>query len=434
VVRRRQRARAATVALGWVLVALAGAAPAVAETVALVGGKVVTLGAAGTLEKATVLIADCKIVAVGRELAVPAGARVIDVGGKVVTPGLFDSVSQIGLVDVSLESSSRDTASSDPRITAAFDVADAFNPRSVLVAINRTEGLTRALVAPASGSTPIAGLAAVFDLGGAGDGPLKHPAALLVSLGEEGAALAGGSRAAAMLRLREALEDARDFADHLDAWERGDRRSYALSRLDLAALAPVVSGDVPLAAVVDRASDIEAVLRLAADYRLRLVVVGGAEAWKVAPALARAGVPVVLNPLDNLPSRFESLGATLENAARLHRAGVTVAFSTGDAHNGRNLKQGAGNAVAYGLPWEEGLKAMTVNPARIWGIDATYGTLEAGKDADVVVWDGDPLELTTFAERVFIRGREMSMENRQTRLRDRYLDLSRPLPPAYTVP
>ena len=418
----------ALLALGLLAVATGSAA---AETIALVGGTVHTLGPAGTLEGATVVIADGKIAAVGRGIAIPTGARVIDAAGKVITPGLFDSVSQIGLVDVSMEKASDDSESADPELSAAFDVADAFNPRSVLVAINRTEGLTRALVAPHAGATPIAGQAAVFDLSGEG-APLRDPAALVVTLGEEGAAKTGGSRAATLLRLREALDDARDFAAHRDAWERAERRPYALSRLDLAALQPALAGKVPVAAAVDRASDIEAALRLAADYGLRLVVVGGAEAWKVAPALAKAGVPVVLTPHQNLPDRFERLGATLENAARLHAAGVTVAFSTGDAHNGRNVKQDAGNAVAYGLPWDEGLKAMTVNPARIWGIDATYGTLEPGKDADVVIWDGDPLELTTFADRVFIRGREMPMENRQTLLRDRYRDLARPLPPAYT--
>jgi imidazolonepropionase-like amidohydrolase len=435
------RAAAPLVAtLAATALAAAPAAPAGAETVAIVGATVHTLGPAGTLAGATVVIAEGRIAAVGAGVEVPAGARVIDAGGRVVTPGLFDSVSQIGIVEVSQEEESRDSEVDDPRVTAAYDVADAVNPRSALVAVNRVEGLTRALVAPRPGAAPIAGRAAVIDLGGgagpggAGDSLVKSPAALLVTLGEVGAGKAGGSRAAALLRLREALEDARDFARNREAWERAARRPYALSRLDLAALAPVVEGELPVAAVVHRASDIEAVLRLAADYRLRLVVVGGAEAWQVGPALARAGVPVVVNPLDNLPDRFERLGATLENAARLHAAGVTVAFTSGESHNGRNLRQAAGNAVAYGLPWETALRAMTANPARIWGIDAAYGTLEPGKDADLVVWDGDPLEVTTTAERVFIRGAEVPMASRQTLLRDRYRDLARPLPPAYALP
>ncbi len=431
------------IANALLLTALLLAPPAAAETVAIVGGTVHTLGPAGTVAGATVVIADGKVVAVGRDVAVPAGARVVDAAGRVVTPGLFDSMSQIGLVEVSQVEGSRDTGVEDPRVTAAYDVVDALNPRSVLIGVNRIEGLTRALVTPRTGSSPIAGRGAIIDLDGdlgSGEGGnpagflVKSPAVLVVALGEDGAELSGGSRAAAMLRLREALDDARDFAAHRDDWGGAQRRPYALSHLDLEALAPFAAGELPVAAAVDRASDIEAALRLAAEYGLKLVVAGGAEAWKVAPALARAGVPVVLDPLRNLPGSFASLGATLENAARLHAAGVTVVFSTGDAHNGRNLKQGAGNAVAYGLPWDEALRAMTVNPARVWGIDAAYGTLEPGKDADVVVWDGDPLEVTTYAERVFIRGVEVPMASRQTELRDRYRDLSRPLPPAYTFP
>ena len=154
----------------------------------------------------------------------------------------------------------------------------------------------------------------------------------------------------------------------------------------------------------------------------------------VADQLAAAKVPVLVNPLNNLPGSFERLGATLENAARLQKAGVTFAFMTGDAHTAHNLRQAAGNAVAYGLSWDAALAAMTTVPARIWGIDDRYGTLEPGKDADVVIWDGDPLELTTFADAVFIRGREIPMTSRQIELRDRYKDLGGPLPPAYRKP
>jgi imidazolonepropionase-like amidohydrolase len=234
--------------------------------------------------------------------------------------------------------------------------------------------------------------------------------------------------------LAEALEDARDYAAHRADWERAGRRDYAPSRLDLEALQPVVAGEIPVAARVERASDILAALRLAREQRVRLVVVGGAEAHLVARELAAAGVPVVLDPLANLPESFESLAATLENAARLNAAGVAVALTSGESHNGRNLRQGAGNAVAHGLPWAAGLAAMTSVPARLWGLDAAYGTLEPGKDADVVVWDGDPLELTTAALRVFIRGEAVAMVSRQTLLRDRYLSLGGPLPPAYTRP
>lgn len=423
----------AVAAVAAVLAAAGGAPPAVAETLAVVGGTVHTLGPAGTLAPATVLIEDGRIVAVG-EVAVPPGARVVDAAGKVVTPGLMDSMSGIGLVEISLEAATRDTATELPRLTAAFDVAEAVNPRSTLIAVNRVEGLTRALVAPSPRGGPIAGRAAVIHLGPGPGTVVATPAALVVALGERGAELAGGSRAATLLLLREALADARDFAAHREAWESAARRPYAPSRLDLEALAPVVAGELPVAAWVHRAADIEAVLRLAEAEGLRLVVVGGAEAWRVAPALAAAGVPVVLDPLANLPASFEQLGATLENAARLAAAGVTVAFTSGDSHNGRNLRQAAGNAVAHGLPWQTGLAAITANPAEIWGVAESYGTLEPGRDADLVVWDGDPLEVTTAAERVFIRGREVSPESRQTLLRDRYRELGGSRPPAYRQP
>jgi len=253
-------------------------------------------------------------------------------------------------------------------------------------------------------------------------------------LGERGAGLSGGSRGGAMLRLREALQDALDYAANRKAFEQGDRREYALSRLDLEALGPVVKGQLPLVVAADRASDIEATLRLAKELDLKLILAGAAEGWMVARQIAEAKVPVLVEPLTNLPESFESLGATLENPARLHKAGVTIAFMTGDAHNARNIKQSAGNAVAYGLPWDAALAAMTSVPARIWGIADRYGTLEPGKDADVVIWDGDPLEVTTFADAVFIRGREIPMKSRQTELRDRYKNLQTPLPPAYQKP
>ena len=234
-----------------------------------------------------------------------------------------------------------------------------------------------------------------------------------------------------MLRLREALQDALDYGTNRASFDRGDRRPYALSRLDLEALQPVVKGELPLVLTVHRASDIEAALRLARDFHLKLIVAGAREAWEVAGRLAEAKVPVLLDPLANLPGSFEELGATLEAAARLHRAGVTVAFMTGDAHDVRNIKQAAGNAVSYGMPWDAALAALTIVPARIWGIADRYGTLEPGKDADVVVWDGDPLETTSYPEHVFIRGAEVPKDTRQLRLRDRYKDLSGETPPAY---
>lgn len=401
--------------------------PAAAETVAITGGKVITMGPAGTIENGTVVIQDGRIRAVGANVAVPDSARRIDAAGKVVTPGLMDSISRLGLVEVSAVEGTRDSRTGSDTITAAFDVVDAFNPRSILIPVNRVEGLTRTVIAPAPGSSLIAGQGALIHLGGPEGGPesylVKPRVAMFGVLGEAGMEYGGGSRAAALLRLREALADAREYAKNRQAYDQGERREYSLSRLDLEALQPVVRGEMTMVLMgVNRASDIEAALRLAKEEKLKIMLAGASEAWIVADQIAAARVPVLITPVENLPGSFESLGATLENAARLHRAGVTFAFMTGEAHNARNIRQFAGIAVANGLPWDASLAAMTSVPARLWGIADRYGTLEPGKDADVVVWDGDPLEITSFPEAVFIRGVQMPADSRQLELRDRYKD------------
>jgi imidazolonepropionase-like amidohydrolase len=405
-----------------------------AQTVVITNAEIHTMGPEGTIKHGSLVIENGRIRAVGASVPVPASARRIDARGKIVTPGLLDSYSQVGLVEVGAVQGSNDTADQDDRITAAFNAVDAINPRSTLIPVNRVEGLTRVVATPSNGKSLIAGTSALIDLGGPGDYLIRSPAAMHAVLGESGARLAGGARQSAILRLREAFQDARDYAANRKAFEQGDRRPYALSRLDLEALIPVVKGELPLVIEVQRASDIEAALRLAKDFHLKLVLSGAIEGWMVAREIAEAKVPVLVNPLGNLPEAFESLGATLENPARLHKAGVTVAFMTGDAHNSRNIRQLAGNAVAYGLPWDAALAAMTSVPAQIWGISGRYGTLEPGKDADVVIWDGDPLEVTSFPTAVFIRGREMPMTSRQLELRDRYKDLQGPLPPVYKKP
>ncbi|MGH9443769.1 MAG: amidohydrolase family protein [Thermoanaerobaculia bacterium] len=409
-----------------------------AETYAITNATVYTLGPAGKIEHGTVVVRDGRISAVGAAVAVPPDASRIDGTGKIVTPGLFDPISRFGIEEVSAVKETRDLSVEGSRFTASFDVTAAINPRSMLIPVNRIAGVTTAVVAPAvtEKGTILAGLGAVIHLGSTERYLLKTPAAMFAAFGERGAELSGGSRAAAMLYLREALQDARDFRANRAAYDGARRRSYVLDRPDLLALDPVLRGEIPLVVSVDRASDILAALALARDFNLKLVIAGGAEGLLAAGDLARARVPVVLNPLQDLPSAFESLGSTLENAARLAKAGVLIAFETGDSHNARNLTQLAGNAVAYGLPYEEGLKAIMLNPARIYGLDGRTGSLAPGKDADLVVWNGDPLEVTTAAEEVFIEGRKVPMVSRQTLLRDRYLGALRQgnLPPQYGKP
>jgi imidazolonepropionase-like amidohydrolase len=405
-----------------------GAASTSGEVVAITGATVHTMGAAGTLKNATVLIAGGRVKAVGAGIPIPAGARRIDAAGKVVTPGLFDSFTHLGLVEVNAVEQTEDATNQDPQLSAAFRVDEAINYESMLLPITRVDGITRALAAPTPGKSIFAGQAAVIHLGAGASLVVRPTAAQVVVLGETGSDLAGGTRGGAVHQLRRALRDALDHDANRAAYDRAQHRAYSLPEADLEALLPVARGQQPLVVAVDRASDIETVLALGRELKLRLVLLGAAEGWKVAADIAAAHVPVLVNPLSNLPQSFESLGATLENAARLAKAGVTIAIMSGDSHNARNIRQEAGNAVAYGLPWETALAAMTVNPARIWGLD-DYGTLEPGKDADVVVWDGDPLEVTSAAVHVFIRGIEMPEDSRQLRLRDRYLRRAGVQPP-----
>jgi len=415
------------------LAAFVLSSPALAETWAITNGVIHTMGNDGVLKKGTVVIENGRIVAVGADVKVPANAEVIDATGKVVTPGFMDPSSYFGLVEVSAEDPTVDATTESERITAAHSVADAVNPRSTLIPVNRIEGVTRAITQPASGKSIFAGRSALISLGSVDNFLLNRNAAMHVTLGEYGSELSGGSRGAALTKLRESLEDARDFGNNRRAFESAGRYEYSLSRPDLEALQPVLKGELPMVVEVERASDIEAVLRMAEEFKLRVVILGGSEAWMVAGKLARANVPVILDPLQNLPSSFEQTASTLKNAAALHSAGVTISFTSGGSHNARNLKQGAGNAVAHGLPWTAALEALTVNPAKIFGVP-NYGRIAAGQDADVVVWDGDPLETSTFADHVFIQGRNIPMESRQTKLRDRYLNLDEDRPQAYDKP
>jgi imidazolonepropionase-like amidohydrolase len=419
-----------------------------AETVIYRGATVHTLGPSGTLKNATIEIRDGRFAAVGVDVEVSRatngdseGDRVIDVAGKIITPGFFSPMGQLGLTEVSGVDETVDFLQRGELFSASFDIADAYNHRSTLIAINRAGGITRAITAPSpgyaeEGAAPqlFSGLAAAVQLGDRPDFVVDRHVAMVVSLGEGGSWVAGGSRAAAMLALRSGLDDATDYRRNKKSYERGQRREYSLSMADLEALQPVLAGEIPLLAHVDRASDIESLLRLAADYGIELIIYGGAEAWMVADALAAARVPVILDSTANLPYSFDALNARLEAPAILAAAGVEISFGGNwhsETHSARNIAQSAGNAIANGLPWIEGLEAITLSPARMYRVDDKCGSIEVGKEADLIVWSADPLELTSNPEQVVIRGETVSLENRQTLLRDRYLQLDSALPPAW---
>jgi len=399
---------------------LPGLALADGGVIAITNAEIHTLGRAGVITHGTLVIRDHRVEAMGENLAPPAGARIIDAAGKPVTPGLFDAYSNLGLVEIDGVSETDDTAAAKSGLSAALDAADAFNPRSTLIPVNRVEGLTRAATAPEGGDGLFAGQGAVVSLGSLSSWLVKPRAAMYAELGEAGARQAGGSRSATWATLREYLEEVRRAGTP----RLNPEHPSKLAPLDIEALKPVLAGEEPLVVGVDRASDILAALKFAEEANIRLVVRGGAEAWMVAPQLAAQHVAVILDPREDLPQRFESLAARADAAALLNKAGVLLAITLGDGfgnHNARNLRQLAGNAVAQGLDRESALAAISLNPARIYGVDGSLGSLEPGKLADVVVWDGDPLETTSFPRAVLIEGNEVPMRSRQTELRDRYM-------------
>jgi len=367
------------------LLGLVNLGVAQAETTAIVGATVHTVGPAGTIENATIIISDDRIASVGENVAAPVGATIIDASGKVVTPGLFTPFGYLGLVEVGLSAGPEDNEQRGDQFTASFDVADAFNRRSTLIGINRVEGVTRALIAPSpagpdewgTNSHVISGLAAVVNLG-AGQGSVdRRAAALVVNLGEDGAEYAGGSRTAALLTLRQALDEARDYRDHGDAHERGQHSDYTYSVADLEALQGVVSGDVPILALVDRATEIEVLITLTREYGIKAIIGSGVEAWMLAEELAAANISVILAPTANLPSNFDRINASLKSAPILAEAGVTISFvdDASMTHNARNITQAAGNAAAEGLPWDEALRAITLSPAEMYGVADRVGSI-----------------------------------------------------------
>ncbi len=358
----------------------------------------------------------------GKGVAAPAGAQTLSARGMVVTPGLVDALTSVGLIEVDLEERTHDDwqAGHDP-IRAGFRAADGYNPASTIIPVVRAEGLTSVGVIPHGGL--VSGQSAWADLDGAtaAEALGAEALALHVHLGIHNGE---GGHANAILRVREAFDDARAFQKNRAAWERNQTRRFAPSRLDLEALAGALDGKLPVVFHVDRAADILAALALARDLKLRPVIAGGAEAWKVARELAAAKVPVLLYPLQQ-PSSFDAIFAREDNAARLVAAGVAVGISTGETHHARKLRQVAGNAVRGGMPHDAAIAAVTRVPAEALGLGARYGTLAPGKIANLVVWSGDPLELGTRVVDLVIRGRRVSLQNRQTALLEKYRTLPR---------
>jgi imidazolonepropionase-like amidohydrolase len=400
------------------------AAPALAQSVAITHAKLVIGDGGGPIDNGTVVIQGGKVVAAGASVPVPAGVKTIDAGGKWVTPGLVVAVTDLGLVDVGAVDDSNDSDADKSPFSAALDISAAINPNDLPIEVSRAGGVTRAAVAPIGTSSIFGGQGAIIDLGADPDAVTVPRAFQYVELGETGARRAGGSRAATYALLFNALSEAKELA----LAPAGPRRDdVLLTRRDAVALGPVVSGKQPLYVHVERASDIRMVLGLKREFPLlSLVIVGAAEGWMVAPELAKSGVPVLATPLTDLPNSFEQLGSTQSNVGRMKAAGVKV--SLGDfGDQPRYAPQYAGNLVgltrvpgASGLTWGQAFAAISSGPAEAMGMGDKFGSLRAGRAGDVVIWDGDPLEVSSGVTRVFIDGVEQPLSNHQTRLRERY--------------
>ena len=420
---------------------LAGASPLAAQTVAITNGTVVVGDGSEPVQGATVVVRNGRIVAAGRGVTVPSGAEVIDATGKWVTPGIVAGFSRLGLAEVDLGADgSDDTDSGNGPFNAAIDVTPAINPKASTIAVSRADGVTRAIVAPVAGKNIFAGQGAVIDTGDDMNAVLRARAFQFVELGEGGAGIAGGSRATAFVLFRNALREARDLRGRIDGARRDD---VLLTRFDAAALVPVVQGKQLLLVHVERAKDILNVLDLRQEFPgLKVALVGATEGWLVADQIARSGVWVIGSALNDLPASFEMLAATQSNIGRLRAAGVKVAIGMiddNDTRYQRNQRQYAGNLVALGkLPgaagvsWGEAFAMISSRPAEAVGLGGEIGSLEAGRRGDVVIWSGDPLELNSAPEAVWIDGVRQSLDNHQTKLRDRYRSLDREaLPEAY---
>jgi hypothetical protein len=373
--------------------------------------------ASAPLKGADVLVQNGRIAAIGENLTAPSGTTIIDAKGRPVTPGVFGGLGHIGLEEIGIEQTTGDYAHRLGQMRPEFDVTLAFNPESMTVGVNLINGITFTMLTPASasGGSLVAGLGAPVGLDGSAPLPAR---VMFVDLGGDANDLSGGSRAAQFMLLRQAIVEAR--APNLVMVH--DERLLSPSGRQV--LLEFLKGNGVFVFDVDRAVDIRNTLALAREEKINAVIRGGAEAWRVAGELAAARVPVIVDPLHNLPDSFDEVGSTLQNAAKLRAAGVAVAISLNDTgvDDAGKTRQGAGNAVAHGMPWMDALAAITRTPAEIFGVTDRFGTIERGKPADFVMWSGDPLDVSSLPDLVVAGGTVQPLQSRHTALRDRHYE------------
>ena len=421
------------------------ASPAAAQNLVINNATLATGDGSEPVRDGQVIVLDGEVVHAGPERVsmVPPGTPVINADGAWVTPGIFASVTTIGIWDVGAVSESNDIRAGGSPFSAALDVELAVNPNNQHVMIHRAAGITRAATATTPSGSIFGGQGAIIDLDADGNPITRARAFQLVDLGQGGARLAGGSRASSYVLFKKALYEAQQLRGKTGTPQTTEivkDDEVLLGRFDAEALIPVLNGTQKLFVEVERAQDIRAAIALGKEFpRIDMVLVGASEGWMVANEIAAAGIPVLADPLDALPYGFDQLASTQSNIGRMKAAGVKVGINAAGMENPRRIAQQAGNLVglakvpgANGLSWGEAFASISSIPADIAGMGGKAGVLAAGALGDVVVWSGDPLEVTSVPTRVYIGGVEQPLGNHQTRLRDRYRDLDETdLPKAY---
>jgi imidazolonepropionase-like amidohydrolase len=405
-----------------------------AESIAITNATVYTVAQQGILSQATVLVDEGKITGVYSKEETPKSLNVdtiIDANGRILTPGFIASKNLLGLVEVGAVSSTRD--GSDKKADLTFDASLAFNPKSTLIAYARKGGITSSVVMPSGGEKVFTGQSFSVNLSGEFDSVIAAKNAVIVELG----ASRKGSRAMALQTLSNELEDAqKSFAKAEKAKMSGkktkkdkeSKEAKAPSRTDQVMYA-LLAGEKPLVAYADRATDILALLKLKAQYNINLVLVGASDAILVSDQIAKANVVVMMSAIDNLPSSFDSLHNSLNNVAKLTKAGVKVIITnSGESYNINQLRFDAGVAVANGVEKNAALAAITANVADTFSLNS--GRIAVGKNADLVLWSNDPFEISSKVDAMWINGQAMSLKSRQDALRQRYMAES-DMPRAY---
>jgi len=412
-----------------VLAAMLTAVPSyrlTAQDVYAITGATVMPVSGPAIPNGTVVISGGKISAVGANVAVPAGATVIDGKGLFVYPGLFDSGTSLGLTEIGSVPGGEDGQELG-EFNPHNNALTAVNPHSELIPVTRVSGVTTVITGASGGL--ISGSAALVDLAGwtPDEMGIRTRAGMVMTYpritGGGGFGGGGGGGGGQTPEQQRETRDRQTRALRRYLWDSkgyNDQREHAKANLALAAMGPVLRGELPAIFDVVTTEQIQGVLALADTFKLKVILRGASGAWRLADTLAARKIPVIVGPTTQLPQGEEAYDAIYANPGVLARAGVKIAFQTDDAGNSRNVAYNAALAVAYGLDADAALKAVTIWPAEIWGVGDRYGSIEVGKVANLMVTTGDPLDVRSVPQHVFIRGRPVALTDRHTRLYEQF--------------